>query len=205
MAIRIRSSFHARGRPRTMAELASVIAMLGWKLAVDSIKRMREAKFDIDLGRAYFDFVCEYLAFLAHAADRIAHRDLEPAPRQEFTTALALRLADVVEDNADMLLGVAVAGECRTHFLEIFNSAGADYAEYDYAAAGPVFGFRRCFAARVREGMPEKDQTWVYDQVMEIEIPEGIKALEKTLAGMFAAGEEVASARRPSRTAMTGE
>ena len=196
-----------------MAELASVVAMLGWKLAVDSIKRMREAKFDIDLGRAYFDFVCEYLAFLSHAADRIAHRDLEPAQRQEFTTALALRLADVVEDNADMLLGAAVAGECRAHFLDVFNAAGADYAEYDYAAngpapqlgGGPVFGFRRCFAARVREGMPEKDRTWVYDQVMEIEIPEGVKALEKTLAGMFAASDEAGAVRRPSRTTMTGE
>lgn len=213
MAIRIRSSFHTRGRPRSMAELASVVAMLGWKLAVDSIKRMREAKFDIDLGKAYFDYVCEYLAFLSHAADRIAHRDLDPAQRQEFTTALAIRLADVVEDNADMLLGIAQPGQCRAHFLEVFNSAGADYAEYSYVAdgtapqlvGGPDFGFRRCFAARVREGMPEKDRTWVYDQVMEIEIPEGIKALEKTLAGMFAAGEEAGSARRPSRTVLTGE
>lgn len=188
-----------------MAELASVIAMLGWKLAIDSIKRMREAKFDIDLGRAYFDFVCEYLAFLAHAADRIAHRDLESAQRQAFTTALALRLADVVEDNADMLLGSAVTGECRTHFLDIFNSSGVDYAEFNYAADGPDFGFRRCFAARVREGMPEKDRTWVYDQVMEIETPEGIKALEKTLAGMFAADDEAGTVRRPSRTTLSGE
>lgn len=205
MAIRIRNSFHSRGRQRSMAELASVISMLGWKLAVDSIKRMREAKFDIDLGRAYFDFVCEYLAFLAHAADRIAHRDLEPAQRLAFTTALALRLADVVEDNADMLLGTAVAGECRAHFLGVFNSSGADYAEFEYAADGPDFGFRRCFAARVRVGMPEKDRTWVYDQVMEIETPEGIKALEKTLAGMFAADEETVTPRRPARTTMTGE
>ena len=54
MAIRIRSSFHAGGKPRSMSELASVIAMLGWKLAIDSIKRMREAEYDIDLGSAYF-------------------------------------------------------------------------------------------------------------------------------------------------------
>src|SRR5664279_4963113 len=104
MAIRIRSSFHAGGRPRSMAELAGVIALLGWKLAIDSIKRIREAEYDIDLGDAYFDFVCEFMVFLAHAADRVAYRELTAEQRTEFTTALAQRMAEAIEDNSDMLL-----------------------------------------------------------------------------------------------------
>ena len=206
MAIRIRSSFHSRGKPRSQAALASVIAMLAWKLAMDSIKRMREAKFDIDLGRAYFDFVCEYLTFLAHLADRIAYRDLSSEQRSEFTTALARRLAEVVEDNADMLLSDSPPGSCRAHFLDLFNLAGADYAEFSYTERGPDFGFRRCFASRVREVVPEKDKTWVYDQVMEIEVPEAVKALEKTLAGLFAAGDDADTApRRKARAVLTGD
>lgn len=172
-----------------MAALASVVAMLAWKLSVDSIKRMREAKFDIDLGQPYFDFVCESMAFYAHIADRIAFGKLDAAQRSEFTTALALRMADAIEENADMLLEAPVPGECRKHFLGLFNQAGDDYAEYGFGADGPDFGFRRCFAARVRDGMPEKDRTWVYDQVMEIEAPEGVKAIAKTLAGLFATEE----------------
>jgi hypothetical protein len=186
MAIRIRSRFHAGGRERSMAALASVVAMLAWKLSVDSIKRMREAKFDIELGQPYFDFVCESMAFYAHIADRIAFGKLDAAQRGEFTTALALRMADAIEENADMLLQAPVPGACRKHFLGLFNQAGDDYAEYGFGADGPDFGFRRCFAARVRDGMPEKDRTWVYDQVMEIEAPEGVKAIAKTLAGLFA-------------------
>lgn len=206
MAIRIRSSFHSRGKPRSQAALASVIAMLAWKLAIDSIKRMREAKFDIDLGRSYFDFVCEHLAFLAHLADRIAYRDLDAEQRAEFTKALAIRLAEVVEDNADMLLSDSPPGSCRQHFLDLFNQAGSDYAGFDYGEQGPDFGFRRCFASRIREGVPEKDKTWVYDQVMEIEVPEGVKALEKTLAGLFSAGDETdATPRRKTRPAVTGD
>jgi len=190
MAIRIRSQFHAGGRKRTMAELASVIAMLSWKLAVESIKRMREAKFDIDLGRPYFDYVCESMAFHAHLADRVAFAKLEPAQRGEFTAALARRMAEAIEDNADMLLTAREPGACRRHFLEVFNASGADYAEYGYdqggdKIGGPDFGFRRAFAARVRESMPEKDKNWVYDQVMEIETPEGVKAIQKTLDGLF--------------------
>ena len=206
MAIRIRSSFHARGKPRSQAALASVIAMLAWKLAIDSIKRMREAKFDIDLGRSYFDYVCEHLAFLAHVADRIAHRDLEAGQRAEFTTALARRLSEVVEDNADMLLSAQPPGFCKAHFLDLFNRAGADYAEFAYTASGPDFGFRRCFASRVREGVADKDKAWVYDQVMEIEAPEAVKAVEKTLAGLFAAGDDDdAEPRRKARTTLSGD
>ena len=202
MAIRIRSRFHAGGRQRTMAELASVVAMLSWKLAIESIKRMREAKFDIDLGQPYFDYVCESMAFHAHLADRVAHRALSPEQRSEFTTALALRMAEAIEDNADMLLEAREPGSSRRHFLDVFNASGSDYAEYGYDEKGPDFGFRRAYAARVRESMPEKDKNWVYDQVMEIETPEGVKALEKTLAGLFGGGEKPA---RRSREGVSGQ
>ena len=206
MAIRIRSSFHSRGKLRSPATLASVIAMLAWKLAIDSIKRMRKAKFDIDIGRAYFDFVCEYLAFFAHLADRIAFRDLETEQRAAFTHALALRLADVVEDNAEMLIAASSPGACRSHFLDLFNQSGADYAAFAYNDQGPDFGFRRCFASRIRAGVPEKDQIWVYDQVMEIEVPEGVKAIEKTLAGLFTEADEApVSPGRKKSTTLSGD
>lgn len=202
MAIRIRSRFHAGGRERSLAELASVVAMLSWKLAVESIKRMREARFDIDLGRPYFDYVVETMAFHAHYADRVAFDKLDPEGRGEFTTALAKRMAEAIEDNADMLLATSEPDACRRHFLEVFNAAGADYAEYSCDGKGPDFGFRRAYAARVREGMPEKDKNWVYDQVMEIEAPEGVKAIQKTLDGLF--GGEEKPARR-SREGLSGE
>jgi hypothetical protein len=114
--------------------------------------------------------------------------------RGEFTSALAKRMAEAIEDNADMLLASTEPGACRRHFLEVFNAAGADYADYGCDEKGPDFGFRRAYAARVREGMPEKDRSWVYDQVMEIEAPEGVQAIRKTLDGLF--GGEGKPARR---------
>jgi hypothetical protein len=186
LAIRIRSRFH-KGRKRTMPELASVIAILGWKLSQDAIRRMRTAQFDIDIGAQYFDFVCEYLAFTLHAADRIAHRRLDADTRIAFATALALRLADIVEDNREMLLGETTPGACRGHFIDLANQRGADYAEFGYDdREGPDFGFRRYFGSRLLEIFREKDQTWVVDQVMEIEVPEAVQAFERTLAGLFA-------------------
>jgi len=185
-----------------MAELASVIAMLAWKLAIDSIKRMREAEYDIDLGDAYFDFVCEFMVFLALAADRVAYRELTPEQRLEFTTALAQRMAATIEDNRDMLLFDVAPGKCQQHVLDLFNKRGAEYADHGYTGDGPDFGFRRCFAACLQEVLPEKDRLWAVDQVMEIESPEAIKALEKTLAGLFHPGEPKS---RRSRHAEVGE
>jgi len=185
MAVRIRNRFHAAGRERTPAELASVIALLSWKLAIESIKRMREARFDIDLGRPYFDHVVETMAFHAHYADRVAYEKLGPQKRGEFTTALAKRMAEVIEDNADMLLAATPPGACQRHFLETFNTAGADYAAHGCDGMEPDFGFRRAYATRLSEGMPEKDKTWVYDQAMEIEAPQSVHAIRKTLDGLF--------------------
>ena len=186
-----------------MPELAGVIAMLGWKLSQDAIRRMRAAQFDIDIGRQYFDFVCEYLAFLLHAADRIAYRALDADRRVAFTTALALKLAEVVEDNRDMLVHETEPGHSRRHFIALANQRGADYADFAYdPKEGPNFGFRRFFGSRLLEIVPEKDHAWVIDQIMEIEAPEAVKALETTLAGLFAPpGEEP----RPRRERNVGE
>jgi hypothetical protein len=201
LAVRIRSQFHTEGQ-RSAATLASVVGALSWKLAIDAIKRMRAADYDIDIGRPYFDFVCEFMVFMAVAADRIAYMKLEPERRVEFTSALARRSAEFVEENNRMLLGRAEAGECRRHFIDLFNRRSGEYAEFDYGPEGPDFGFKRLFAACLREGLPEKDRLWVVDQVMDIEVPEALKALDKTLAGLFAGGSQ--SARR-ERAAVSGD
>lgn len=201
MAVRIRSRFHTEGQ-RSAATLASVVCVLAWKLAVDAIKRMRAADYDIDIGRPYFDFVCEFMIFLAMAADRIAYMKLDPEKRIEFTSALAKRMAEMVEGNNAMLLGMAEPGSCQKHFIELFNRRSAEYAEFDYGPEGPDFGFKRLFSACLGEGLPVKDRLWVVDQVMDIEVPEALKALDKTLAGLFAGGD---AGQRRERATIGGD
>jgi len=209
MAVRVFNQFHTKGS-RSPKMLASVVAMLAWKLAIESIKRMRKAWYDIEVGKPYFDFVCEFLAFLAHAADRIAYRSLDAAQRAEFTTALAIRLAEMVEESRGDLLGDAEPGACQRDFIDLFNRRGADYGEYDYGTDGPSFGFKRMFAAALREILPEKDKLWVVDQAMDIEAPDAIKALEKAMVGLFggaAAAQPGAGERAKAQTSsgMGGE
>jgi hypothetical protein len=184
MAIRLKTKFHSRGQ-RSPATLASVVAVLCWKLAIESLKRMRKADYDIDAGRPYFDFVCEFLAFLAVSADRVAYQELTEEGRIEFTTTLARNIGRFVEENNIMLLGEAVPGESQRHFVDLFNLRAAEYAEFDYDDKGPDFAFKRYLAACLRDVLPEKDKLWVVDQAMDIEAPEALKMLEKTLAGLF--------------------
>lgn len=209
MAVRVFNKFHTKGA-RSPKMLATVVAMLAWKLAIESVKRMRKAWYDIEAGKPYFDFVCEYLAFLAHAADRIAYRSLNGEERAEFTTALAIRLSEMVEESRGELIGDAEPGACQREFIDLFNRRGADYGEYDYGTEGPSFGFKRMFASALREVLPEKDKLWVIDQAMDIESPEAIKALEKTMGGLFggeAAGSPSARAKAKGQTSsgMGGE
>lgn len=162
-----------------------MIALLAWKLAVESIKRLRKADYGIDVGRPYFDVVCEFMVFLAVCADRIAFREFAAEDRLAFTTALVKRLAEMIEENNYLLLGTAMPGECRQALLDLFNRRGDDYAAFDYTEDGPDFGFRRCFAAGLRDALPEKDQLWVVDQAMEIEAPDALRALEKAMHGLL--------------------
>lgn len=198
MAIRLKTKFHTKGQ-RSPATLASVVAVLAWKLAIESIKRMRKADYDIDLGRQYFDFVCEFLAFLAVSADRVAYRELNEDARVEFTTVLTRNIGRFVEENNIMLLGEAVPGESQRHFIDLFNRRAAEYAEFDYDEKGPDFGFKRFFAACLREVLPEKDKLWVVDQAMDIEAPEALKMLEKTLAGLFNPEQAMSERRQDLR------
>lgn len=183
-----------------MAELATVAAALGWKLAIETIKRMRAAGYDIDIGRTYFDVVCETMVFLAVVADRIAYRELDAGRRGEFTPAVVTRMAGLVDENRGMLMEEVSPGACRRGFVDLFNRRSAEYAEFDYTD-GPDFGFRRLLAACLRDALPDKDKLWVVDQVMEIEAPEGVAALEKTLTGLF--HPEAQSRRR--RDGVSGE
>jgi hypothetical protein len=201
LAVRIRSRFHRRRGQRTVFEMATVIAALGWRLSENAIRTMRKAKFDIDIGPPYFRFICEYLVFVVHVADRVAFRLLDAGRRVEFTTALARRLAEIAEDNREALLVEPPPGKCQRDFIDLVNERGDDYARFGYDKnEGPDFAFRRYFASRLLPILPEKDHPWIMDQAMEIEAPEAVSAIERTLQGLLAPPDKEAPSMPITRT-----
>lgn len=183
--MRTKSRWHKSEKPRTMQQTASVMAFIIWRLAQNALKHMRTEQYDIDPGPQYFAFLSEMLIFLIQIADRIAHGRLSPVQRGEFTTALAIRVAEILDENQRDLLGPPQAGSHKARFIALLNELSADYAEFRYTAAGPDFAFLRYLGSRVMEIMAQKDRHWVIDQVMAIEAPEAVADVQKSMCNLL--------------------
>jgi len=183
--MRIKSRWHKSGQSKSMQQVASAMAFIVWRVAQNALKRMRNEQYDIDPGPQYFAFLGELLIFLIQIADRIAYQRLDAAQRSGFTTALAIRVAEILDDNQSDLLGKQQAGSYQERFIALFNELGSDYAEFKYTDAGPDFAFLRYLGNRVMATMAQKDRPWVIDQIMEIEAPEAIATVQESMRNLF--------------------
>lgn len=185
--MRIKSRWHRKDRPRSPGDLASVAAAVAWRAALRSLASMREQRFEIEPGPAYFAYLSEFLAFLVQVADRIAYARLGGEEREQFTTTLALRLAGILEENQSELLGPCPEGSYRSRFIALVNERADDYAHFACTETGPDFGFLRCLGNRVADLLGERDQPWAVDQIMALEAPQAAATLQKAMAGLLEA------------------
>jgi hypothetical protein len=186
--LRLKTHWFKPETPRSAGQSASAIAFMVWRVARQLIDRMRAAGFDIEPGPMYFGVLRETLVFLLQVADRMAHGSQLPAQRAEFTGALVRRVAELLEDNEQDLLGPppAGSGSWRDQFIDQFNLVSGHYAAFGFSEGeGPDFDFRRYFGTRLEPLLPEKDRHWVLDQVMVIESPEAVALVQKGMAGVF--------------------
>lgn len=188
--MRIKSRWHKSTRPRNLQQTASVMAFIIWRLAQNALKRMRNEQYDIDPGPQYFAFLSEVLIFLIQIADRIAYQRLNAAQRGEFTTALSVRIAEILDENQGDLLGSPPSGSHKARFIALLNELSAHYAEFKYTAAGPDFAFLRYLGSRVMEIMVQKDRHWVIDQIMAIEAPEAVADVQKSMRNLLDAPQQ---------------
>lgn len=193
--MRIKSHWFKNDKPKSAQQVAGAAAFIIWRVAQNALKRMRVAQFDIEPGPQYFAFSSEILVFLVQIADRIAYQRLEAPERVAFTTALAMRVGEILEDNQTDLLGPAGDRSYRSRFISLFNERSPDYAEFRYDDSGPDFGFLRYLGNRLPEIMLEKDRSWAVSQMMEVEAPEAVTMVQKSMADLFETGPRPARSR----------
>jgi hypothetical protein len=181
--MRIKSHWFKAGASKTPQQTASALAFIVWRLAENMLKQMRSARFDIDVGLPYFAFMREVLVFLIQVVDRMAFERMPATTRAEFTTALVRRVAEILEDSENDLLGVPPPGlqSHRAQFIDLFNARSDDYATFGHGPDGPDFAFVRYLGSRVTELMTEKDRAWTLDQIMAIEAPEAVATLQRAM------------------------
>lgn len=204
--IRLKSRWFKAERPRGVREIAGASAFIIWRIAFNVLNSMRRADFQIDPGPKYFDFLAEWLVFLVQVADRMAYERLAPEQRFEFVSVLANRLADILIDNRDDLLGLPSDSTSRPargkdDFIDLLNLRSLDYADFRCEAGQIDYGFRRYLADRLCYVVGEYDTVWVHDQVMEIEAPRAVELLQKGLRELL--GDAPESPRR--RAAVSGD
>lgn len=176
--MRVKTTWHKGDKPRSVAMVASVIALVIWKTTEETVTHIQEDKFEIASQQQAFAMIEEFLAFFIQLADRVAYVRLGSDLRPPFMQALAKRLAEVLEENAVPRLGPGV--DYKANFVAKLNQRLGDYATFDYADE-PDFPVLRYLGNRIMEIMPKQDQSWIIDQIIEIEAP---KALKQVLKGL---------------------
>lgn len=185
--LRLKTHWFRRGGPKTPKQQAGAMGFTQWRVALQMLKRMRGADFDIDAGKPYFAFLSEVLVFLVVVADRLAYARFDAADRHAFSTALVLHVADTLEGNQIDMMGPSPADQPRPRdqFIDLYNDIAPHYGEFDgepgAAEFTPGFLFLRYLGHRLEPTLPPAHQRWVIDQVMAIEAPEAVALVQRTL------------------------
>jgi hypothetical protein len=185
MLRRTKSKWFARDRPRDPATIASAVAFTAWRLALQSIQRMRKAHFTIDADARYFAFLSEYLVFLVQVADRLVQTRCDLEARTAFVTALCHRLGDLLAENQSDLIGGDPAA-IRRAFIDVVNDRAEGYASFGFDAAGPDFPFMRYCAHLMLDVFDASDRAWLVDQIVSIEAPAAVETLKPLLDNLVA-------------------
>lgn len=180
--MRVKSKWHDKQRERSMAENGGAAAFVIWRIAQRGLLNLENEGFQTDTQSQRLDVMAEFVAFLVHLSDRIKSAGLELEERREFITSLARHLADSMQENRTDAQG---KGDYRQAFIGLLNERAADYAEFSMTDAEPGYAMRRYLGERVRAVMGEKDNQWITDQVMDIEVPEAMKPLRKAVRDLF--------------------
>lgn len=202
--IRIKSQWFHDGATKTPQQQASAMAFITWRVAQNTLKQMRSARFDIEVGAQYFAFTHEVLVFLTQVIDRLAAERMNDALRAEFMTALVQRVAQVLQDNEEGLMGEPGTGQgsYSDQFIDLYNQLADHYADFGFDAHGPDFAFVRYLGHRIEALMPDKDKRWVVDQIMASEVPDALGMIGRGIDGVLSTEPRP---KRGARGAVSGD
>jgi hypothetical protein len=186
MKIRVKNKWNDKKKERTPEETGSVLSFNFWKIASANVMHMENEGFQTDTHFQRLDVIAEFTAFLVHVVDRmISAKDYPAEDRQALITALALNLAKTMHDNRRDVSGDKET-DFRSDYINLMNERMSEYSNFTFEDDNqPGFQVRRCVGEHVREVMGEKDNKWVPDQVIDIEIPDAMKAFKRVTRGML--------------------
>lgn len=199
MAIRLKTVFFKNAGGRSTAETASVLASTVWRIADEVVTNLSKWDCDIVTPERGMKILGEMAAFLLHMADRMAYGRMPEAERARFIQVAGRRLGEIVEENIRAMVGED-GFDYKANFIDLLNRRAAEYATFECTPEKPGYPILRFLGLMIREHMLESDQHWVADQIMDIQAPEALGMLKKTVDGLLAP-----PAAGPRRQAVAGD
>ena len=199
MAIRLKTVFFKNAGGRSTAETASVLASTIWRIADEVVTNLSKWDCDIVTPERGMKILGEMAAFLLHMADRMAYGRMPEPERARFIQVAGQRLGEIVQDNIRAMVG-ADGFDYKANFIDLLNRRAADYATFECTPEKPGYPILRYLGLAIREHMLDSDQHWVADQIMDIQAPEALGMLKKTVDGLLAP-----PAAGPRRRAVSGD
>ncbi len=179
---RLKAGWNLKDRERGVEDIASAVGVNIWKIAGERLLSLENEGFETVSLAQRLDVIAEFVAFLWHMTDRMVYGDLDESQRRALVTALGRHLSRLMQDNRVDARG---PGDYRGAFVDLLNARTDEYAQCSVSRQeGPGFGLRRILAEHVRARMGAKDNKWIPDYVMDVEVPKALKDLKRALAGL---------------------
>lgn len=197
MSLRLRNRWKQGERERSVEDLASVGAANAWRAACNGVLNLENEGFETSSRAQRLDIIEEFAAFLLLLADRLVYGRFSDEERAEFITAMAMRLAELVDENRSDAQG---PGDYRNQFIDKVNARTGVYAECRYSEdEGPGFSMLCCLGDRVTDVLGPTNRKWAQDQVVAIDGPEAAESFTRAMKGLLRSGAETRRERKPRR------
>lgn len=182
LVTRTRDRWRNGAKPKSLEDNATALAYIIWQLALNAAKNLHIEDFHYRDDGQRTDVIAEYLAFLVHVTDRLVHGHLDLEQRTRFVSTAAAAAARHLQSNKEDILG---RRDYKSPFLALLNERSQEYAQCSFEADYPGYPMLRAFGSHVQQVMGT-DQTnkWVIDQVMEIDAPNAVDSLKKSMANL---------------------
>ena len=181
MALRIQSTWH-KEKHRPPEEIAGALGFIIWKIGTNSLIELENQGFMTYSTDHRLAVMAEVVAFMLPVTDRLVYGKLSEEDRQIFVIALAKHLANSMAENKTELFGAA---DYVTPFLEFLNKRSNEYAELTFVDE-PQVDFLRHFGKSVSAVIgDDHSRQWVEQFIMEVQTPESLTTMKKSLANLF--------------------
>ncbi len=188
--LRVKTTWFKKEGERPPEEVATVMASMLWRLADKAIDNLSKADYDIITPERGFKIIAELTCFLVHYMDRLAFDRIDDNQRQDLISATGIRLAEVMEQNIlDFNEGARDPEyDYQEGYIELLNKRMQDYgefAEFTLPDGKASFQAARFLSLMIREDMLKSDQSWIQDQLMDIEVPAMMAMARKNMDGFY--------------------